>query len=171
MGNGIRWANFSNKVLVGGIFAVLIFGLVGSQQAMAGNGPTGPPDIEIEKGASTEGSARSVFETVERETGFFEITATAVKDGTPLSVTVQDSFPAELEFISSFGDGEYNPVTGVWNVGTITEGGSKSLFIEFKVPIGTCGRDIVNTASLDPKSQDVDQNGDSNDSASATGIK
>ncbi len=71
----------SNKLLVGGIFAVLIFGLVGSQQAMAGNELPPEPDIDINKcvassesdarnRCTSEGCARSIL-LEEGDTGFF----------------------------------------------------------------------------------------------------
>jgi len=177
----------SNKLLVGGIFAVLIFGLVGSQQAMAG-APLN--DIRMDKCVTfteslidnnfgeeciiVEAGVGSLLIAEEGDTGFFRIDAIIanVQEGGVASVIVQDVFPAGLEFVSSnAGVGStsgntYNPITGVWDVGTITEGGVRSLIIKFKVETGTCGSDIVNTASLDPASKDG--TGDSNDSASAT---
>ncbi|MCH8860775.1 MAG: hypothetical protein IH843_06580 [Thaumarchaeota archaeon] len=76
----------SNKLLVGGIFAVLIFGLVGSQQAMAGNGF----DLSIDKCVTSveslvdevgercrviEAGVGSLLIREEGQTGFFRIDA------------------------------------------------------------------------------------------------
>jgi len=170
----------SYKLLVGGIFAVLIFGLVGSQQAMAGNGG---PDIDIDKCVSSEkigisvskcstgeGSAASIIAN-EGDTVFFRIDSIDVGFGVIDDVVVRDFLPAGLQFVSSedVGDtpsGLYNLATGVWAVGDITEASTRSLLIEAIVKSRTCGTDIVNTASLDPASQD--KTGDTNDSASAT---
>ena len=89
-------SRFSNNLLVGGIFAVLIFGLVGSQQAMAGV-ENGSLDIEITKTVSAEGSSGSILLPFEEgEFGSFEITATDVVDGFSLSVLVQDKLPGGL---------------------------------------------------------------------------
>jgi len=160
----------SYKLLVGGIFAVLIFGLVGSQQAMAGNGE---PDIDINKCVtSSESDAGSPFCAIEGssgsilleegDTGFFRIEANRVSEATVSSVLVQDKLPKGLEFVKTIvvGGNSYTPSTGVWDVGTISEGSFRSLIIEFKVSTGTCGSDLVNTATLTSS----DRTGDSNDS-------
>jgi len=150
----------SNKLLVGGIFAVLIFGLVGSQQVMAGI-PTGPVnDIRMDKCvtfneneiddnfndrcSTVEGSVGSLLIAEEGDTGFFRIDAIIdnVQEGGLSSILVQDKLPAGLEFISSNAGtsrhgNSYNPSTGVWDVGTINEGSVRSLIIEFKVKTGT----------------------------------
>jgi len=160
----------SNRLVVGGIFAVLIFGLVGTQQAMAnGNGPPPPIDIEIVKCATTdgfglpdqcdvaEGSASSIIiDANEGDTVFFRIDATAdpaIPDVTGVEVTdflpdgfisvssaiVQDGFPES---------GPYDSATGIWSIGTISEGGTRSLLITTIVGTGTCGTILVNTATL-----------------------
>jgi len=154
---------FSYKFLVGGIFAVLIFGLVGSQQAMA----LVEPDIEIKKSVRpiAEGSFGSIISLEEGETGLFRIEANRVTEATISSVIVLDKLPSGLEFVSSSSPDDYNPDTGIWDVGDITEGSFRSLIIEFKVKTSTCGSDLKNTASLDPPDQD--RTGDTNDSAFA----
>jgi len=143
----------SYKFLVGGIFAVLIFSLVGSQQAMAGN-----PDIVMFKcltsdgtigGCDTvEGSVGSILREVGQST-FFRIDAT-LDFGTIENVKVQDKLPSGLVFLSSTFDGNgYDPVTGVWDIGTMAgEGSTRSLIIEFQAKTATCGFDILNTATL-----------------------
>jgi len=176
----------SNKLLVGGIFAVLILGLVGSQQAMAGeNGPPPPTDLEVNKcvteiGTGTgigsvnrincapEASARSVLLREEGQTGFFRIDVRQTDDGSIGSVLIQDKLPAGLKFLGFSTDGtDYDPNTGEWDVGSIADGTARRfLIIEFEVLPGTCDSILVNTASLDPASQDG--TGDSNDSDSAT---
>jgi len=119
----------SNKLLVGGIFAVLIFGLVGSQQAMAGNGADlrinkcvtdlttgGPGNVNIVECAS-EGSARSVLLLEEGETGFFRIDIEKNGFSDISNVIVQDKLPAELKVISFSQNGiDYDPDTGEWDV-------------------------------------------------------
>jgi len=174
--------SISNKLLVGGIFAVLIFGLVGSQQAMAGdpnggNGPPPIPDIEISKclfdetGEEScfivEGSARNIF-LEEGDIGFFKIDAIGSGSGELSNIIVQDQLPAELQFdsIISNSGGDYDSASGEWEVGTISEGTTRSLIIKFQVLPGTCGLGLVNTAFLNPDTQDG--TGDTNDVDSAT---
>jgi len=163
---------FRNKLLVGGIFAVLIFGLVGSQQAMAIILPPPPLDLEIEKCASTvesdidtlsrpgcdnivevEGSTSSISIKVnEGDTVFFRIDAhgTFFEDFT--GVEVKDLLPDGFISVSSkdllSSTGGYDSASGVWDVGTIFEGGSRSLLITTIVGTGTCGTTLVNTATL-----------------------
>ena len=168
----------SNKLLVGGIFAVLIFGLVGSPQALAGI-ENGNGDIEIKKCVAfteseagnsgciiNEASARSIIILEEGDTGFFRIEANKVNEASVSSVIVQDKLPAGLEFVRthSLDGNSYTSSTGVWDVGSLSEGSFRSFIIEFKVLSGTCGSDIENTATL--TSSDI--TGDSNDSDSAT---
>jgi len=178
---------FSNKLLVGGIFAVLIFGLVDSQQAMADeNGAPPPPlDIEIDKCASTsksdltgfekcdvaEGSASSILIVAnEGETVFFRIDVTA--DPTFPDVTgivVNDLLPDGIISVSFEKDitgptNGYDPATGIWDVGTIDEGSTRSLLITTIVGTGTCGTTLVNTATLtavDQTESPTDNNEDS----------
>jgi len=167
-------SGISNNLLVGGIFAVLIFGLVGSQQAMAGdeegpNGIIGPLDIEITKTVSAEGSAGSILLREEGSpfnTGNFVITARVVSDqvvadGSSSSVLIQDKLPGGLLLtgVSKPLGTTYDPDTGVWDVGTVFEG-SRTLTLFFEVLPGTCGANIVNRATL--TSGDAN---DSNDSA------
>jgi len=171
----------SNKLLVGGIFAVLIFGLVGSQQAMGGGLQSN--DISIKKCVAfteseagnrecrvSEGSARTVLTLEEGDTGFFRIDADNItpQEGGASSVLVKDNLPNGLRFVSSSTSGNsYNPSTGVWSVGSLGGGTtSRFLIIGFEVLPGTCGSDLVNTASLDPANQDGGIS--SNDSDSAT---
>jgi len=167
----------SNKLLVSGIFAVLIFGLVGSQQAMAGNGG----DIDIDKCVAfieseagnrgciiNEASARSIITLEEGDTGFFRIEAKPVNESSAVSnIIVQDKLPAGLQFVKTIvvGGNSYNPSTGVWDVGTISEGNPRTLIIEFEVLPGTCGSNLVNTASLTSANEDTNEK---NDSDSAT---
>jgi len=150
---------FSYKFLVGGIFAVLIFSLVGSQQAMAGI-----PDWGIDKfvSSTTEGGSGSIL-LEEGDTGFFRIVVTPVEgSGIPI---VLDQLPSGLQFVDSTpSQGTYDEDTGVWSVGFI-EGTPRSLLIEFEVLSGTCGSELVNIASLDPE---IEDNNDANDSDSAT---
>jgi len=75
------------------------------------------------------------------------------------------SIAFQNDFTPTDGD-DYDPDTGVWDVGSISEGGTRSLIIGFEVLPGTCGLVLENTAFLNPASQDG--TGDTNDSASAT---
>jgi len=179
---------FSYKLLVGGIFAVLIFSLVGSQQVMA-NGPT-TFDIEIDKCASTvesdidslsrpgcvnigEGSAASSFiiEANEGDTVFFRIDAAVdLRNPGVTGVVVTDFLPNGLIFVSSkdlfSATGGYFPASGTWDVGRIFEGGSRSILITTIVGTGTCGTTLVNTATLTAVNEEESPSSNNQDSVS-----
>ena len=172
----------SNILVVGGIFAVLIFGLVDSQQAMAR--PL-PPDIEIDKCASTgfdltslrcdfvtDGGASSIsIDAIEGQTVFFRIDAVDVFtdgfDGVEVTDFLPDGFISVSSVIVRDGtppSGPYDPATGIWSIGSITEGGVRSLLITTIVGTGTCGTTLVNTATLtkvDQTESPTDNNQDS----------
>ncbi|VAV99000.1 internalin, putative, partial [hydrothermal vent metagenome] len=66
---------------------------------------------------------------------------------TATAVTVADTVPSGVTFVSaSPSQGSY--ASGVWTVGTITNGGNATLTIGATVDVGTAGTTISNTASL-----------------------
>lgn len=74
--------------------------------------------------------------------------------GSPSSatgVTVRDSLPLGISFVSSSGDGSYNSGTGVWTVGTIPAGATRTLTINFTVT-ATAGATITNSAEVSASS-------------------
>lgn len=66
-------------------------------------------------------------------------------------VTVQDSLPAGFAFTSASGFGSYNNVTGVWTVGTIPPGTTRTLTINGTVT-ATAGATVVNVAEVSASS-------------------
>ncbi|GAA4036990.1 DUF11 domain-containing protein [Parerythrobacter jejuensis] len=71
-------------------------------------------------------------------------------------VQVTDLLPAGVDYVSDTGSGSYNPVTGVWTVGTLAPGASASLDITVTVT-ATAGAVIDNVAEITASSvADVD---------------
>ncbi len=71
-------------------------------------------------------------------------------------ITVRDSLPAGLTFLSSMPSiGNYNPASGVWTVGTIASGASASLSIRATVDAETDrtnSAEILTSSQFDPNS-------------------
>ncbi len=115
------------------------------------------------------GTAESIL-ALEDQTVFFRIDATVITGNDPTGVEVTDLLPNGLEFVSSEptgnGGGSYDSGNGKWSVGTIGEGGSSSLLITAKVETGTCGRTLVNTATLTAVDQSEGPTDNNKDSAS-----
>ncbi|MBO0934948.1 DUF11 domain-containing protein [Fibrella sp. HMF5335] len=70
---------------------------------------------------------------------------------TAKSVTVSDLLPASLEFVSATPAAEFNAGTGVWTVGTLTNGSDRNLIVQARVK-GT-GM-LTNTATIDSPDND-----------------
>jgi len=115
--------------------------------------------------ANFEGSGRSI-KVLEGATVFFRIDANVITGQDPTGVVVTDLLPNGLEFVSSDAGVDYNENSGIWSVGTIGEAGSRSLIIEATVETGTCGRTLVNTATLTAVVQSEGPTGNNQDSAS-----
>ena len=85
------------------------------------------------------------------------------------SVQVTDLLPAGLSFVSSSAtQGTYVSGTGVWNVGSVANGGSDTLVITATVNAGTNGSTIVNTAAVTGSDQADGTPANDSDSASLT---
>lgn len=70
--------------------------------------------------------------------------------GSPSSatgVTVKDYLPAGFTFVSATGSGSFNSGTGVWTVGTLTAGQTKTIDIVGTIT-ATAGATITNTAEI-----------------------
>lgn len=66
-------------------------------------------------------------------------------------VTVLDQIPTGMTFVDSNVGGQYNPATGIWDVGTIASGGSATLTLQASVnSVGT----KTNTAQVRTSDQD-----------------
>src|SRR5262249_45807192 len=80
------------------------------------------------------------------------------------NVTVQDTLPTGLVFISAAPAGSYNPTTGVWTVGTVTVGTPQILTITARV---TSINAAPNTATISHADQ-FDPNPANNSDSAAT---
>ena len=66
-------------------------------------------------------------------------------------VKVDDILPAGAKYVSSTPTGEYNSTTGVWTIGSLTKGSTKTLLIQVILnKIGT----VVNTAEISGTNED-----------------
>jgi len=87
---------------------------------------------------------------------------------TATAVAVADTVPSGVTFVSaSPSQGSY--ASGVWTVGTITNGGNATLTIVTTVDVGTAGTTITNTASLLSVSE-TDVNGTNDSDTAAIGV-
>lgn len=88
----------------------------------------------------------------------YTITVTNAGPATASGVTVTDNLPASLTYVSDDSTNNYSTSTGIWNVGTIGNGGTVTMHIVATVNAGTAGQSITNTAVV------ADTNGDPNSS-------
>lgn len=79
------------------------------------------------------------------------LTNASASPSTATGVTVQDTLPLGINFVSSSGDGSYNAGTGVWTVGSIPPGATRTLTINFTVT-ATAGATITNSAEVSASS-------------------
>ena len=70
---------------------------------------------------------------------------------TATGVTVQDTLPAGFNFTSASGFGSYNSTTGVWTVGSIPAGTTRTLTISGTVA-ATAGASVTNIAEISASS-------------------
>jgi uncharacterized repeat protein (TIGR01451 family) len=70
---------------------------------------------------------------------------------TATGVTVQDTLPAGVSFTSAAGFGSYNSTTGVWSVGSIPPGTTRTLTITGTVA-ATAGASVTNIAEISASS-------------------
>ncbi len=73
----------------------------------------------------------------------YELKVENTGDVTATGVKVSDVLPAVLQFISSNGDGDYDPTTGIWNVGTVEVNTTKTLNISVKASFTAQGAAIL----------------------------
>lgn len=84
------------------------------------------------------------------------VTNAAGSPSTANSVEVTDYLPAGFTFISASGTGTFNSATGVWSVGTLTPGQTKTIDITGSIS-ATAGATITNTAEVTASSiADID---------------
>ena len=70
---------------------------------------------------------------------------------TATGVTVQDTLPAGFSFTGASGFGSYNSITGVWTVGSIAAGTTRTLTISGTVA-ATAGATVTNVAEVSASS-------------------
>jgi uncharacterized repeat protein (TIGR01451 family) len=84
----------------------------------------------------------------------YPIVVKNIGDGDATGVQVLDKLPSGVTFSSArMTVGNYDFVTGIWNIGPIDAGGSEVLLILATVNGGTGGQTITNTAAIDSVDQ------------------
>ncbi|MBN1221138.1 MAG: DNRLRE domain-containing protein [Anaerolineae bacterium] len=102
----------------------------------------------------------------EGEVVVYTLTASNAGPDTATNVVVTDVLPAGVTYVADDGGGAYNSGSGVWTVGTLTNGANAALAITATVNSGTLNTTIVNTAVITTADQ-VDSN-PGNNTASVT---
>jgi uncharacterized repeat protein (TIGR01451 family) len=96
----------------------------------------------------------------------YTVTLTDLGPNTATNVTVQDTLPAGLAFVSATpSQGTYNSGTGVWTIGTVTTATSQTLLIQATVTSANPG---TNTAAISHSDQ-FDPNTANNSASVALG--
>ena len=84
------------------------------------------------------------------------VTNASGSPATATGVTVQDTLPTGFSFASASGFGSYNSITGVWTVGSVPPGTTRTLTISGTVN-ATSGATILNSAEITASSApDID---------------
>ncbi|MDA7501667.1 gliding motility-associated C-terminal domain-containing protein [Chitinophagales bacterium] len=83
-------------------------------------------------------------------------TITVTNDGPSdaTGVQVQDDLPGQVAYNGDDGNGDFNPFTGVWNVGDVANGESKTLEIYAIVNSSTANNPVINYAEIIAMDQD-----------------
>jgi len=104
----------------------------------------------------------------------YTITVSNGGPSTATSVIVEDVLPAGVTYVSdSPSQGTYDDGTGMWTVGTVSNGGNATLVITVTVDAGTAGSDILNASQvysvdqMDPDSTPGDDSTTEDDDAVA----
>ena len=85
------------------------------------------------------------------QTATYSIEAQNIGTTNATDVKVNDILPAGATYVSSIPTGEYNNITGVWAIGSLTKGSTKALLIQVKLnKIGM----VVNTAEISGNNED-----------------
>ncbi len=90
----------------------------------------------------------------------FTITAHNYGPDTTTGITVTDKLPTGLKFISTKGNGTYNPVTGIWTIGSLTKG--SNVVLEIIAQVIASNTQITNIATIN--GTNYDQNSTNNQS-------
>ncbi len=82
----------------------------------------------------------------------YAITVTNNGPLTATGVKVSEVLPASLNYVSSTPAGQYSPATGMWTIGTLTNGSNQNLLVETTI---VSGGSIRNTASVSGLNNDL----------------
>ncbi len=131
-----------------------------SDDAAEASVTVGYADLSVTKSASNETPYESdtlIYTIVVRNEGTHPTSGVVAVDALPAGVTHN---------FNTASHGSYNPVSGIWNVGSLGLGEVATLAIQVSVDPGTAGQDITNSVAL-VGSSEPDPNG-SNDTAEST---
>ena len=95
----------------------------------------------------------------------FTLTVTNLGPSDASGVSVSDSLPFGLSYVSDSGFGTYSPITDLWQIGTIADGESVSLTILARVE-ANAGSTLVNTAEIASSDLPDPNEGNNRDTAS-----
>jgi uncharacterized repeat protein (TIGR01451 family) len=101
----------------------------------------------------------------EGDTTVYTLTVTNGGPDDTTGVEITDQLPTGVTWVSDDSGGDYDPGTGIWSVGDLTNANSATIHVTATVDSGTTGDTITNTATITASDQN-DPNPD-NDSGSA----
>jgi uncharacterized repeat protein (TIGR01451 family) len=118
-----------------------------------------PQQADLQVGKTVSNPTPNVGDTIT-----YTVTLTDNGPDPATNVTVQDMLPAGVTFVSAAPAGSYNPVGGVWTVGTVTPGSPQTLTITATVNSPNPG---ANTAAVSHSDQ-FDPNPANNSATAST---
>ncbi|GAH17633.1 unnamed protein product, partial [marine sediment metagenome] len=104
-------------------------------------------DLSIEKSAPATATAGEEIT--------YTLTLTNPGPSDALEVTVTDPVPSGTEYVADTSDGTYDPLRGIWTIGTLALGSSKSLDITLRILSDTTGS-LTDTATVSSTTSDPD---------------
>ena len=115
----------------------------------------------------------------EGDTVTFQIEVTNNGPDTATNVSLIDQLPAGLTYVSDTGAGVYDPVIGLWTIGTLASGTTATITISATVDVGEGGNTITNITTAatgdqpDPSTvgDDLVETGVINDAADLVTVK
>ncbi|MBP6006009.1 DUF11 domain-containing protein, partial [Candidatus Saccharibacteria bacterium] len=114
-------------------------------------------DLELDKSISTNSTGKGGVLT-------YQISVTNKGPADATGVKVSDKLPSGVSFISA--DGQYDPATGIWELGELNAGQTKTLSIKVKVDKTCENKTITNTAEVAKADQEDIDSTPSNQDAS-----
>jgi uncharacterized repeat protein (TIGR01451 family) len=126
----------------------------------SGSATETPQQADLQVTKTVDNPTPNVGDTVT-----YTITLTNNGPDTATNVTVHDILPPQVSFRSSRGVGSYDPVTGIWTVGTVTVGTPQTLVLTSVV---TSPNPQANTATISHADQFDPNTANNTDTASVT---